>query len=376
MAQRKIKIGVNALPLLSPLTGIGRYTYEICSRLDQHVDFSCLFYRGYYSNSLPNPMDAISNKAGLVLKNPLIKKIAKKTILNITGFFVKKHVDIYFEPNNIPIKVFKQKNIVTTLHDLSVFLYPKWHPKERVDFFNAYKKNILKSDVIVTVSHFIKNEIIDYFKLAESKVKVIYLGCKGSNLNTREKKNEKSDVPHFLLKDFILFVGSIEPRKNLKGVIKGYLGLPEELQKEFPLVIVGYQGWENKEIRNMIKKNSNIYYMGYVSDDFLSELYKKAILFIYPSFYEGFGLPPLEAMAHGCPVIVSNRASLPEVCGDAAYYVDPKDWESIKQGLYRVLTDSEIRTHLKEKGLSHAKKFSWDQCVREHIDLFKELKGN
>jgi glycosyltransferase involved in cell wall biosynthesis len=128
-----------------------------------------------------------------------------------------------------------------------------------------------------------------------------------------------------LPENFILFVGSIEPRKNLKRLLQAYTDMDDKIRKEFKLVLIGFKGWENEEIMRLIHKlKSDIFYLGYLPEEELGKLYNLARLSIYPSLYEGFGLPPLEAMACGCPIIVSHTASLPEVCGDAAFYADPQ----------------------------------------------------
>jgi glycosyltransferase involved in cell wall biosynthesis len=173
---------------------------------------------------------------------------------------------------------------------------------------------------------------------------------------------------------FIFFTGSLEPRKNLKNLIQAYSGLDKRIRKDIKLVLAGFKGWQNKEIMALLRKvKSDVFYLGYVSDAALRDLYNLATLFVYPSFYEGFGLPPLEAMACGCPVVVSNAASLPEVCGGAAYYVDPYNIESIAEGIHKVLTDEALRQSLIEKGLERAKLFSWEKSAKKHIEVFDEV---
>jgi glycosyltransferase involved in cell wall biosynthesis len=147
--------------------------------------------------------------------------------------------------------------------------------------------------------------------------------------------------------------------------------------EEYKLVLAGFKGWENKEVMGMIRmRGSDVRYLGYVPESDLGKIYNLARLFVYPSLYEGFGLPPLEAMACGCPVIVSQAASLPEVCGDAACYVDPLETSSIREGMERVLSEESLRTALTSKGLKRAEKFSWEKCAEAHLAVFEELCGS
>jgi glycosyltransferase involved in cell wall biosynthesis len=150
----------------------------------------------------------------------------------------------------------------------------------------------------------------------------------------------------------------------------------KSLRKDYKLVLVGFRGWNNKKIMKELEElKDDVIYLGYVSNTELGQLYNLATLFVCPSFYEGFGLPPLEAMSCGCPVVTSNTASLPEVCGDAAYYVDPYDVDSIAEGISRVVTDEELRNGLSKKGLANAAKFSWAKSAQEHLKVFKEAIG-
>ena len=177
-----------------------------------------------------------------------------------------------------------------------------------------------------------------------------------------------------LPENFILFVGSIEPRKNLKGLLKAYQDLDGNIRKDIKLVLVGFKGWENREIMELIREmEGDVFYIGYVPEEDLAKIYNLAHLMAYPSFYEGFGLPPLEAMACGCPVVVSKAASLPEVCGDAAYYVDPKEVTSIAGGISKVLSDEGLRAAQIKKGIAHADGFRWEKSALLHLHIFEEV---
>ncbi len=348
-----MNIVVNTIPLLSPLTGIGRYTYEISKRLD-----NATFYYGYFSKKL-------------ILKESKLKKIIEKTGLKrVVRKLLKspkfsKKFDLYWEPNFIPIDI-EAKKIVTTVHDFS-FLNENWHNKERIKYFkNNFFKNIKKSDFIITDSEYVKAEVIEYIGIKPDLVKSIYLGVDHDVFYNKNLKRE----------NFILFVGSIEPRKNLINLLKAYDILPLNIKENFPLYLAGFNGWNNKEIMNLISKNQKfVKYFGYVSLEELVNLYNKTSLFVYPSLYEGFGIPPLEAMACGAAVLVSNVSSLPEIYGEHVFYCDPYDIENISYNLEKLLEDEKTKNAKIQSGLNYVKNFNWDKSAEAHREVFRNVYG-
>jgi len=373
------KILIDALSLLSPLTGIGRYTYEISHRLKDlsKDEYEIFFNYGYHSKELyelSNNQSAVEKKTKklnfFLKKIPLLKKLVKPFYLYITKFYTTEY-DLYFQPNFIPNKNIKAKKLICTLHDFSFLLQPQWHPKERIDYFVQNFDLIKKADHIITGSNFTKQEIVYHMQLPQDKISVIYHGVnhevyKEYPSNELQETKTVFDLP----KKFLLFVGSIEPRKNLLTLLKAYTLLKNEQKDELPLVLVGFKGWENKETMQEIEKNKeHIRYLGYVTETHLAHIYNLATIFIYPSLYEGFGLPPLEAMACGTPVIVSNVASLPEVCGDAALYVEPMDLQGIIDKISLLANDEKLRGELSKKSKLQAAHFSWDKAAQEHLKI-------
>ncbi len=368
----KHKIVIDSISLLSSLTGIGRYTYEISKYIQESDDFEAEFYYGYFSKKIINPHSHAKSKKfkSIITSKPIIKKIARKFLTVSSGFFSKKY-DLYFEPNFIPIESIKARKVVTAVHDFSFLHYKNFHPKERIEYFeNTFFKNIKNSDIIITGSKFTKKEIIEHLHFKDDEVKVIYHG-----INHRLfKLYHDLDLSFQLPKKFIFSAGSIEPRKNLLGLLNAYNSLNEEIKEEYHLVLAGFKGWNNIEIIRLIDSNrSYIHYLGYIADVELAKVYNLASLFVYPSFYEGFGLPPLEAMACGTPVITSNVSSLPEVGGDAVVYCDPFNVEDIKEKIEMVLSDEKLQQEMIQKGLKRAKEFTWKKSAQEHLRVFQEV---
>lgn len=365
-----MKIVVDAIPLLSPLTGIGQYTYEISKRIQKQTEVE--FYYGYYSKELISPQEhrPIKHVKAFIDKFPVVKKFIKKGMHLVKSF---ENYDLYWEPNFIPHKNIKAKKIVTTVHDFS-FLNPAWHTKEKIEYYRKFfKKNVLRNDRIITDSYFVKNEAIEYLGIDEKKIETIYLGVDHDIFKSYDE-NVLNDfrTQYSLPEKFVLFVGSLEPRKNLLNLLRAYELLPKIVKKEYPLILAGFSGWNNGEIVDFLERNrENIRYLGYLERKSLAYLYNMATLFVYPSLYEGFGLPPLEAMACGTSVLVSNVSSLPEVCADAVWYCDPKEIEDIKDKMIKLLENDSLRKRLSHLGKQRASKFDWDHTAQKHIEVFE-----
>ena len=369
----KSKIAVDSIALLSPLTGIGRYAYEISKRLKDSDEFELFFYYGFFSKKIFTSGGYAKIKSS-VSKSSLLKRAAKKALVFYTKNFFKKEFDLYWQPNYIPDPVVRSKKCVVSVHDFSFVLNPSWHPKERIEYFEKnFFKNIKRADRIITGSNYSKEEIKKFIGVKDDMIDVIYHGVDHSVYRPYEREVLKNFAKKLKLpKKFFLFVGSVEPRKNLSYLLKSYIDLPNSLKKEYKLLIVGFKGWENEQIKALIdKERENIVYMGYLSDLELAFVYNLAFAFIYPSLYEGFGIPPLEAMACKTPVIVSNRASLPEVCSKAALYADVDKEEDLREKILDIVENEALREDLKKRGFKRAKEFSWDKSAKRHMEVFR-----
>lgn len=380
---RKKKILIDGVALLSPLTGIGRYTYENAKRLKENHSDKYRFYFNYGHHSTDIYTPKTKNKKDIFVKSikdlsshfKFTKKVTRWIFRQISKMQQRTY-DLYWQPNFIPIEHIKAKKVIATVHDFSFMLQPQWHPQERLDYFNTYFfKNLENVDHIITGSNFSKNEIINYLDVPAEKVTVIYHAADtklykvypGEQILDTQKK---LDLPN----EFILFVGSVEPRKNLLRLIKAFNMLNPQTKKSHPLVIVGFKGWENKEIMQEIEKSKEfVHYVGYVSDQELAHIYNLAYIFVYPSLYEGFGIPPIEAMNCATPVIVSSVSSLPEVCEDAALYVDPLSEEEIYKAIKNLVSSQSIYESLIQAGLKRASYFSWEKASLEHLKVFENI---
>lgn len=379
----KKKILVDGLALLTPLTGIGRYTYENVKRFGDQDKLDIWFDYGFHSSTLykaESHLQSSQEKKVRLLKRvinkiPFGKKIARH-IKQWVAYLSQNRYDVYWQPNFIPVNGVKTKKLVTSVHDFSFFLQPEWHPQERLEYFNKYFfKNVKKSDHIITGSHYTKEEIVKHLDFPHEDITVIYHAVDHKLFRLyKEADLQKTKEKHNLPDSFILFVGSIEPRKNLLTLLKAYTQLPESIKEKLPLVLVGFKGWENEEVMKEIEHNKDyVIYLGYLTDIELAHVYNQASLFVYPSLYEGFGIPPLEAMACGTPVIASNVSSIPEVCQDAALYIDPQDVKQLSEKIVQLFSDAKLQEELRQIGLEHVKEFTWEKSSKAHFELLKNF---
>lgn len=278
-----------------------------------------------------------------------------------------------------PLSVKMPFKKIITVHDLSPFLFPNTFSSSNVLFHKLFFSKTLRSvDKIITVSENTKCDLVTHFNVPEDKIKVIFNG-----VDPKFKPLDKNDVNQSINKyninfPYILYVGTLEPRKNLPTLLKAYSQLKKK-NINHKLVIAGRKGWKYHDIFETIDKlniKNEVIFTGYVLENDLPALYNAASLFVYPSIYEGFGLPPLESMACGTPVITSNTSSLPEVVGNAGITVNPKDIDMLATAMYEVLTNDSLMKEMTKKGLERAKLFSWKSCAVETLKVYEEIGSN
>ncbi|MEN2984407.1 MAG: glycosyltransferase family 1 protein, partial [Dictyoglomaceae bacterium] len=281
----------------------------------------------------------------------------------------------------LPIKARKR---LVTIHDVFHLAF--------YGVYNYFERNYAKflvnsavrlSDKVITVSNFSKQEIIKYTGVKREKITVIYNGVDTNIFKTYDKKDLKSIIFRYNLPEkFILYVGNVKPHKNLKNTLLAFKIVKEEIEDLF-LVIVGKKDGFLKrdvEILKLLSKdkelNNKVIFTDYVEKFDISKIYNLASIFIFPSLYEGFGLPPLEAMACGCPVVASDIPVIKEICDDAVYYVNPYNPMEIAKGIISVFQDRNLRERLIEKGLRRVKKFTWEESAKKHLEVILEIMKN
>lgn len=297
------------------------------------------------------------------------------------NLYLKKKINLFFSPAHYAPR-FSPVPTVVTIHDLSFFYYPQEFLKK--DFYqlkNWTRYSVEKANKVIAVSKTTKKDLIKFYHLPEEKIVVIYNGyekelkipaCKTG----RQSSNLKNKIKNFKMnKPYILFVGTIQPRKNILTLIKAFSLLLNE-KPQFSLVLVGKKGWlyqkmfaEIESNYSLLLKNQKIVFLDYVDDQLLTLLYQNAFAFVLPSFYEGFGIPLLEAMSFNCPVISSFSSSLPEIGADACLYFDPHSPFDLKEKMLELVNNPELKKELIKKGKERIKFFSWEKCGQETLQL-------
>lgn len=297
--------------------------------------------------------------------------------LSYAYFFGREAEITHFFNYIVPPKVCGKT--VVTVHDMVIRAFPKtvrW--KTRFLLYTGLESSMRRADRIITDSNFSKEEIIKYYPKYKKKIRVVPCGVDCNRFYQLKEKEEIFRVKKKLkiTGDYFLYVGNIEPRKNLLRLLKAYQLFLEKYPKAPQLVLAGGKGWINKEIYAWIEKRTwkeKICLTEYVASEDMCALFNGAISFLFPSLYEGFGMPPLEAMACGVPVLVSNEASLPEVVGECGVYVDAYKEQSIADGMEQLYTNESLRQELSKRGLERAKIFTWENAAKKLYHVYKEL---
>ena len=396
----KIVLGIDAIKY--PLTGIGRYAYELALGLQSHADIEEILFLNNLKfetlisipaqpvhESIPaHPVHAVTIKTlkyqlrnFLAAFTPVVRtyKLRHEWLQSRTLNPYKKaifHGPNYYLPKH-------DGPCVSTFHDLSIFKYPEFHPKTRLNYMGKELPKALKrADVIITDSNYTRDEVIDYSGFDPSRVLAIPLAA-SEEFKPRTENECQETLHRFQLnyKSYVLYAGTVEPRKNLHSLLDAYESLPEKLRLHTPLVVAGYKGWRSEDVHERLK-NAHAAgwakYLGFVSAKDLPILFSAAKSFVYPSVYEGFGLPVLEALASGVPVVCSDATSLPEVAGGSALMCDHADVDALAQLLTKSLEDEAWRQSAMTQGLLQAATFSWQKTVHKTLDAYRlaaTLKG-
>lgn len=342
-----MKLGIITDSIRSELTGIGNYTKSICVNIQKckNIDINYIDYEKNNFNKeclvkIHNPFPFFKTYLWYNYLPFRLNRIKFDYVLNISG-----------GPHILP---YKYKEIFF-VYDLTWLTVQKAHPCFRVLIFKVlFRKTIKSCYKIVVISQSTKLDLMKYYRVPENKISVIYPSFSETNIVEQKPKIQ-------IKKPYILYLGTLEPRKNIPFIIKAFKKVGEDLKIPHKLIIAGKKGWGFKEIFDTVHKlnlEKEVIFTGYVSDAEKKYLYKHAELFIYPSLYEGFGIPPLEAMYYGCPVITSNISSLPEVVGDAGLMIDPYNIKTLISAIIKVINNEKLRKEMIGKGFKQAKKFN------------------
>lgn len=387
----KLIFAVDAI--FPPLTGIGRYAYELATRLPALHDLEELRYLGMWSwADLANPRIDSSERNGDVRLTPppwtaqLRRYMATKTwaveVYDVLSEAWRKRLllqgrgAVLHSPNYF-LPAYDGPSVVT-VHDLSIQRFPETHPAARRRYFDlAFTRSLRRADALITDSEAVRQELITDYAVSPERVTAIHLGVDAAfRPHTRDELVPIMARHGLRQSQYLLAVGTLEPRKRLEQLITAYADLPVHLRERYPLVLVGSTGWLNDQVQPLIERGRTqgwLHYLGYVPQAELPALYAGARAFAMVSIYEGFGLPLVEAMASGIPVLTSNRSCMPEVMDGAALLVDPDDVHEIRTQLARLLEDDLWRAFAVTHGLCRARQLTWRRCVEQTANVYRFL---
>jgi alpha-1,3-rhamnosyl/mannosyltransferase len=389
-----MRVLVNGLASAGARTGIGHYTGELVRCLHEQTESGSIgvfppawlgaarrwwgccrsWLSGSASSTSPSSPGTATSISWKGRAMTALRSVEQALLANRFQASCRRgRYDLYHEPNVIPLP--SDLPTVTTIHDLSVLLHPEWHPADRVaQFEKRFADGIRRSQHILTVSEFSRQEIIDTLGLPPHRVSRTYNGIR-PHLKplaadaVREGLRSLGLPPRYLL-----CLGTLEPRKNVLMLMRAYCSLPGNLRECYPLVLVGGKGWNSADIHAFLDeqaRHKGVIHRGYVADEHLVTVYNGARALLFPSWYEGFGLPPLEMMACGGAVVASTAGSVSEVVGRKAHLIDPADVDGWREAMLRVIADESWWHELRRDVTEVARPFTWDRCAAETIAVYQ-----
>jgi glycosyltransferase involved in cell wall biosynthesis len=377
-----MRIGIDCRTILNPKlgeqAGVGHYTYYLVKSLIKHDKKNeyVLFFDWRFRNMKEFEQKNVTVKNFPFSQYNKFLPFAYSHML-ISAYLMKSGLDVFHSPiSSLPL-TYSKKSIVT-VHDLAIYKNPAWFPSQIFSTKLLVPRSLRSADKIIAVSESTRKDLKEIFNVPAKKVKVIYEGAQVKKIPVRSKNDSLKRFK--LWSKYILFIGTLTPRKNIIALLRAYKQILswEPGFSEYQLVLAGAKSFKSEEIFDEIKDlklNKQIKYLGYITHNQKIELMKKATCFTFPSSYEGFGLPVLEAMVLGTPVITSDISSLPEVAGKAALLVNPEKEQEIAKALKKLLSDKKLQARLTKSGLEQAKKFSWDKCAQETIKVYESVRA-
>ncbi len=366
-------IGIDARLVYHTRAGIGEYTLRLTQALAElYPDQRFTLLQDARAGQAFVKADNVAIARTRVPSHHRAEQLLLPWVVRALG------VDVFHSPDFIPPFRARGRSVIT-IHDLAFLIYPHFLTKDAARYYGQIDRAVRHADQIIAVSQSTKNDLVRMLGAPEDKITVIYEAADPvfrplDRIASWRHVHEIYDLPE----DYILFVSTIEPRKNIGALLRAYRRLRDDYRLTPDLALGGSPGWLSDDIYNLVDKldlRPYCHFLGRVAAHDLVHLYNAARVLVHPAFYEGFGLTPLEAMACGTPVIVSNVSSLPEVVGDAALLIDPEHDEEITVALWRILSDDGLFESLRAKGLQRAAAFSWHRAAEQTMAVYLKAAG-
>lgn len=380
-----MKIGIEGIPFFGNRSGIGQFSkrlVEAMSELDESPNLEIIRPLMPHRKLTELPI-APSKKLSYrivrwsppILYYQLFKRTGWAPPYDLVA--LRKYDALIFF-NFVAFPVRKKVPSILFIHDLSHIHYSQYTSPKNLVWLNKFvPRSIKRADKIVTISESSRNDIAQFYKVPKKDISVVYPALDHNEYKPRPSEEVSAVRKKFKIdKPYVLSVCTLEPRKNLIGVLKAFDSLPDSTKEKYTLVLAGGKGWldgEIQEVYEKINKKYSVIKTGYVDDEDLPALYSGADLFVWPAFYEGFGMPPLEALACGTPVITADNSSLPESVGTAAITVKAEDTEAITKNIQKVLTDKKLQAKMQADGFKQAQKFSWHKSAEDMLNIIDSV---
>lgn len=394
-----MKLLINTESLKPPLTGIGNYTFNLLQQFSGSPAFEAIdCFSGYrlmpakealhacavsaerHATQQATAADFSSSRLSTLLRSSALAYRAREVLRN--GLLRSKRSQlrghVYHEPNFILKNHAGPK--VATIHDLSFIRHPEFHPAKRVDWLTSeLPKTLACADFLITDSDQVRTELLQNYAIDETRVRRIHLGAAPEFIPRSAEQTRTVLAKHGLRHgEYLLFVGTLEPRKGVDILLAAWSSLPSELKRRFPLVLAGANGWHNAALQKQMESlmdRDGLRYLRFVAAADLPTLYAGARVFVYPSRYEGFGLPVLEAMSCGTPVICTAGTSMSEITGTCALHIENENTEQLREQIQRLAEDDTLQRQVGQAGLARSKDFSWAACAQETQDVYRLIGG-
>jgi len=374
-----LTISLDATALRPSPSGIGYYVYNLIEALYQLQSSENFQLNLFYQPSVKNWLRGNLSASEQLQNYPHTRCLPIPTTLSnlLTKFpnpalaYFEKYLqypDIVHGTDHIVYPCQKSFKVMT-IHDLTFIKYPEYVPLIVKTYTERIKRCLNWTDLIITMAETTKEDIVHYLQVDPHKIWVVPLASRYS-VQENLKTSPTDDQP------YILFVGTFEPRKNIKTLVLAFDYLKKKFDLPHRLVLIGKKGWGYESILKCIENSAykkDIYHLNYLADELVAQFYQHAEVFVYPSFYEGFGLPVLEAMNLGTPVITSNVSSLPEVVDSAAITINPQDFIELAEAIFKVLSNDDLRKQLILDGRTRAQKFSWEKTAKQTLEAYYSL---
>lgn len=383
------KIVIDATPITPQPSGVGLYVANLIDCLwqlqrSQNFELGIMYqpsFKNWVTRNLALPESLQKYSESYLLPFPVrVTNLLLNSFPQAFPLLLEKYTNYpdIVHGTNFTVFPYQKSLKVITLYDLTFLRYPEYVDQVVANYAQRVKQCLQWTDLVITISESTKEDAINYLQISPEKIHVTTLASRYSPnyLSLERQEKLQQSCPYDFRVPYILFVSTIEPRKNIDALIIAFNYLKQKYKIEHNLVLIGKKGWRYEPIFNAIAESpyqQNIHHLDYLSDDLVALFYTLAEVFVYPSHYEGFGLPVLEAMNLGTPVVTSNNSSLPEVVGDAGLLINPDDPIELAEAVLQVISDSQLQQDLIVKGQKRAQSFSWEKTAKETLKAYSKI---